>query len=557
MLVSLAIKNFAIVQQLEVQWHAAMTTITGETGAGKSIAIDALGLALGERSDASVVRAGADKAEVVASFDVSSLPSAQDWLASHDLQLDDDCLLRRVVSKEGRSRAYINGSPVPAAQLKELGSFLVSIHGQHAHQQLTKPDHQRLLLDEYANNKTVAERVTEAYRNWHGKSKEYKSLLQQQEEFSAQQQLLQYQVEELNEVDCQPDEFQQIEQEHQRLHHAQSLILDGQQALEILYQEETGNAYSAVQSALSLLHKSMAVDAKLGASVELFESALIQLDEGASELRSYLDSLEVNPERLHEVEQRLNLYMDLARKHQVQPEGLYQHHQDLIQELEQLGYCDERLQQLELEINEAKVLYQEWAKKLTETRLEYARQLNDKISQSMANLNMAGAQFAVEIDTETDLMSELGNDKINFLVSANPGQPLQPLAKVASGGELSRISLAIQVIIAQRVTTPTLLFDEVDVGVSGPTASAVGKLMRTLSTNTQVICVTHLPQVACCGHQQQFVMKQTIEGQTMTQMKQLDEKGRVEELARLLGGDKISSTTKANAKELLYTAQAA
>ena len=557
MLVSLAIKNFAIVKQLEVQWHQAMTTITGETGAGKSIAIDALALALGERSEAGAVRAGADKAEVVASFDINKLPVAQRWLKAHDLQQDEDCLLRRLVSKEGRSRAYINGSPVPAAQLKELGSLLVSIHGQHAHQLLTKPEHQRALLDEYANNRTLLQNVVAAFQNWQNKTREFKQLQKQQEEFSAQQQLLQYQVGELDEAACQRGEFQQIEQEHQRLHHAQSLIMDGQQALEILYQEDSGNAYSAMQSALSLLHKSMSVDPQLAACVELLESALIQLNEGTSELKTYLEGIEINPERLFEIEQRLNLFMDLARKHQVPPEELYSHHQRLTNELEQLGYCDDRLEQLEQEIAEAKLEYQALATELTQIRQKYAQQLTTKISENMAHLNMTGAQFSVELVTDPELMSAQGIDKIEFLVSANPGQPLQPLAKVASGGELSRISLAIQVIIAQRVTTPTLLFDEVDVGVSGPTASAVGKLMRKLSSNTQVICVTHLPQVACFGHQQQFVMKQTQSGETETRMQRLDNPGRIDELARLLGGDKISATTKANAEELLNTAQAA
>ena len=557
MLVSLTIKNFAIVKELEVQWHNAMTTITGETGAGKSIAIDALSLTLGERSDASAVRAGADKAEVVASFDVSKLPAAKTWLEQHDLHTDEDCILHRVISKEGRSRAYINGSPVPAAQLKSLGGLLVSIHGQHAHQLLIKPEHQTTLLDEYAGNNALLSKVNDAYRTWHKKRSEFNKLQQQQLELSAQQQLLQYQVEELSEVDIQADEFAFIEQEHQRLHHAQSLIADGQQALDMLSQNDSGNAYNAVQCALSILHKSVGVDSHLQSSVDLLESALIQLDEGTSELRNYIDHIEINPERLYEIEQRLNLFMDLSRKHQVTPEDLYQHYLKLSEELEQLSYNDDRLHELETEIESAKLQYLELAKKLSQQRYDFALQLNEKITQSMSELNMAGAQFEIQLTSDKAVMSALGYDRVEFLVSANPGQPLQPLAKVASGGELSRISLAIQVIIAQRVTTPTLLFDEVDVGVSGPTATAVGKLMRKLSENTQVICVTHLPQVACHGHQQQFVMKQTIEGQTMTQMKQLDEKGRVEELARLLGGDKISSTTKANAKELLYTAQAA
>lgn len=556
MLISLAIKNFAIVSQLEVNWHSQMTTITGETGAGKSIAIDALAQALGERSDASMVRANTDKAEVIAAFDISNLESAQNWLKEHELYNDDDCILRRVVSKEGRSKAYINGSQVPAAQLKAIGSLLVSIHGQHAHQLLTKPEHQRFMLDQYAGNQELLLNLKSVYSDLQSKTTEFKQLTEKQAEFSAQTQLLQYQVDELNNAELIEGEYQEIEQEHKRLHHANSLQGDSQHALDILYENDSGNAYSALQSALSILHKASSVDAKLTPTIELLDSALIQLDEGTSELRRYVDSLELNPERLIEVEQRLNLYVELSRKHQVFPELLIDKSNSLTEELNKLTNSDNRLIELETEIEQAKLRYKELAAELTKTRTQFAQQLNKKITSSMQQLNMADAVFEIQINSDPDTYTQFGSDKIEFLVSANPGQPLQPLLKVASGGELSRISLAIQVIIAQKVTTPTLMFDEVDVGVSGPTASAVGKLMRELSNNTQVICVTHLPQVACYGHQQQFVNKQTSTGVTQTSMKALDKTGRIDELARLLGGDTISATTKANAQELLSIAHA-
>ena len=557
MLVSLAVKNFAIVKQLEVSWHAAMTTITGETGAGKSIAIDALAQALGERSDAAAVRADADKAEVIATFDISNLAAAKSWLNDHDLESDDECILRRVISKEGRSKGYINGTPVPAAQLRSLSALLVNIHGQHAHQQLTKPEHQRDLIDDYGANSVLLNQTATAFKLWRQLIKEYTSLKQQQEAFSAQQQLLQYQVNELDEADVQPGEYEEIELEHQRLHHAQSLISDSQSALDILKESESGSAYTALQSTLSILHRAANIDNKLAATIELLESALIQMDEGAHELRSYAESVEMNPERLFEIEQRLNVIMDLARKHQVPPEQLHEHHNQLAQELAQISHSGDRLDELETEIAEAEASYKLVAEKLSQARRQYAKELNRDITASMHVLNMAGAKFEVAINSDLDWANSKGIDKVEFLVSANQGQPLQPLARVASGGELSRISLAIQVIIAQRVTTPTLLFDEVDVGVSGPTASSIGKLMRKLSKNTQVICVTHLPQVACYGHQQHFVKKQQIEGATQTEMLALDTHGRVDELARLLGGDIISDTTRANAQELLKTAQAA
>lgn len=555
MLVSLTIKNFAIVKQLEVLWHQQMTTITGETGAGKSIAIDALAQALGERSDAGMVRAGADKAEIVANFDIHQLPSAQQWLQAHELDQDGECLLRRVISKEGRSKAYINGSPVPASQLKSLANFLVSIHGQHAHQLLTKNEHQRLLLDEYAGHSALLQQTKANFDQWQALRKELRLLQTRKDEFSAQQQLLSYQVEELANAEICEGEFAEIEQEHQRLHHAQSLLSDSQQALNILHEEDSGNAYSALQSALSLLHKSATVDQGLNPTVELIEGSLIQLQEGVNELRSYAERVELNPERLFEIEQRLNIYMDLSRKHHVGPNELAAHFEHLQQELDKLSHSDERLSELTELIEKQQNLYFDSAERLSQSRQQFALELNEKITASLEHLNMAGAKFEIDIQTDREKASAQGIDKLEFLVCANKGQQLQPLAKVASGGELSRISLAIQVIIAQRVTTPTLLFDEVDVGVSGPTASAIGKLMRKLAAKTQVICVTHLPQVACYGHQQQFVEKQVIDDETQTSMYSLDDQGRIAELARLLGGDIISDTTKANAKELLNTAK--
>ncbi|GAB2988908.1 DNA repair protein RecN [Psychrosphaera aestuarii] len=557
MLVSIAIKNFAIVRQLEVNWHSAMTTITGETGAGKSIAIDALAQALGERCDAGMVRSGADKAEVIASFDIENLHTAKAWLKENDLLSDSDCILRRVISKEGRSKAYINGTPVPASQLKSLGSQLVSIHGQHAHTLLTKADYQRKLLDEYGDSEILAQQVSDAYRLWQNKGQELKELQLQQEEFSAQKQLLDYQVNELIEAELIADEYIEIEKEHQRLHHGQSLLADSLSALDILYESENGNAYSALQNAMSILSRAANIDEQLNPTVELINTAIIQLEEGASELRGYSDNLDINPERLNEIEQRLSTLVDLARKHQVEPNQLPEHLEILTAELESLSSTDERLDALVLEIEHAKAQYYELATKLSAIRAKNAAKLTTQITKSMQSLNMSGAKFELRVRSDQQAMAKFGFDSVEFLVCANQGQSLQPLAKVASGGELSRISLAIQVIIAEKVTTPTLLFDEVDVGVSGPTATAVGRLMKALSKNTQVICVTHLPQVASFGQQQQFVNKFNVKNVTETQMSLLSENERIEELARLLGGDIISDTTRANAKELLAVAQAA
>ncbi len=427
MLVSIAIKNFAIVRQLEVHWHNQMTTITGETGAGKSIAIDALAQSLGERSDAGMVRAGASKAEISTEFDISNLPQATTWLKENDLFTDNECILRRVISKEGRSQGYINGSRVPASMLKDLGNLLVSIHGQHAHQLLTKSEHQRALLDAYANNQGLLTKVAESYKLCQSKQKELRQLIERQQEFSAQQQLLKYQVEELDKADIVAGEFAEIEQEHKRLHNAQSLLTDSQQALNILMEEDSGNAYSAMQSALSLIQRSANIDSNLNQSLELIDSALIQLQEGSNELRHYCDSLELNPERLFEVEQRLDLIIDLARKHQIAPEQLPEHHQQLAQELNSLSHSDERIVELEQELVQAREIFALHCQELTLVRTEFAKKLNTKISNSMAELNMAGAKFEIQLTDMAEQANKYGAEKVEFLVSANPGQPLQTI----------------------------------------------------------------------------------------------------------------------------------
>lgn len=554
MLVSVSIKNFAIVRQLEVNWHNAMTTITGETGAGKSIAIDALSLALGERADAGVVRTGSDKAEVIASFDVTHLVAAKNWLSSQDLLADNECILRRVISKEGRSKAYINGTPVPASQLKSIGSMLVSIHGQHAHTQLSKPDYQRTLLDEFGGHLNLVQAVEKAFKDWQSTCKELDDLSKLEQENSATKQLLEYQVSELSEADISDNEFEQIEAEHKRLHNATSLLSDSQQIIDVLYDNEQSNAYSALQLAISKLADAAAIDKQLDSTVELINNAVIQVEEGVSELRQYAESLEVNPQLLEEVESRLSQLVDLSRKHKVDPNELPALYDQLSKQLNSLEFTSERLESLKALKVEQEQAYFKAAEMLSNARKKSADKLSKDISLSMQDLNMSGAKFNLKITRSESTISKHGIDTVEFLVSANLGQMLQPLSKVASGGELSRISLAIQVIIAEKCTTPTLLFDEVDVGVSGPTATAVGRLMKRLSKQTQVICVTHLPQVACFGHQQHFVHKKTLDKVTETYMNVLDEKGRIEELARLLGGEIISDKTKANAQELLNTA---
>jgi len=553
MLIGLEIKNFAIVSNLSAEWRSGMTAITGETGAGKSIAIDALSLCLGERAEALAVRPGTEKAEVCAQFDLTTLPLAQTFLEQHMLNNDDnECLLRRIVCKNGRSKSYINGSAVTATQLKELGQYLISIHGQHAHQHLLKTEHQLQLLDSYASHHHLVDAVTDNYKRYASLQKEFKQLEQQQLQQVAQKQLLEYQVAELDEFALQDGEFEQIEAEHYKLSNSQTILEACQRELQHLYESDEQSAFTLLQNSVQQFSSLSHFDERLANVASLLEEAAVQVEEASREIRHYSEQSDLDPTRLGDVERRLSGAMDLSRKHHIKPHALVEFHQSISQELESISNNSSRLEQLELEIAQALDDYLKACEKLSFSRHEYANTLNNLISQSMAHLSMENGVFEIELTKDIERApNSLGFDSVSFLVSTNPGQPLQPLAKVASGGELSRISLAIQVIIAQKVTTPTLIFDEVDVGISGPTASAVGKLLRQLGKSTQVICVTHLPQVASSAHQQFFVSKEITQGETFTNMLPLDQEGRINEIARLLGGDNISQTAKANAEELI------
>ncbi|WP_318444146.1 DNA repair protein RecN [Photobacterium leiognathi] len=555
MLAHMTISNFAIVKTLQFELKPGMTTITGETGAGKSIAIDALGLCLGDRAEASMVRPNEDKAEISAAFSLANNQAARRWLEDNDLMDGEECILRRVITKEGRSRGFINGSPVPASQQKALGQLLINIHGQHAHQQLMRPDYQQQMLDQYAGHHMLLDKTRGTYQRWRQAHNELKRLTQSREENEAQKQLLQYQVKELDELALGEEEFTEIEEEHKRLSNSGELAVASQTALSALYDGDDGNALQLLQMACQQVCNLGEYDNNLNAIPQMLEEAIIQVQEASQELRSYLDNLDMDPHRLIYLEERLSKIMSMARKHYVMPNELYQKHQDLLKELENLDCSDERLEEIAENVEALRQKCLLAAEKLSKSRQRYAKELDQKISESMHTLSMEHGEFSINITSDPDrMLSPIGYDSINFLVSTNPGQPLQPLGKVASGGELSRISLAIQVITAQKVETPSLIFDEVDVGISGPTAAIVGKMLRTLGESTQVMCVTHLPQVAGCGHQQMFVAKKTSEGQTETNMRPLTEDDRVAELARLLGGSEITERTLANAKELLIAA---
>ena len=554
MLAHLSVNNFAIVKSLQLELSKGMTTITGETGAGKSIAIDALGLCLGGRSDAGMVRQGEEKTEVSAAFLLENNLHATRWLEDNELLDGGECILRRTISKEGRSRAFINGSPVPLSQLKSLGQLLINIHGQHAHHQLMKSDYQMAMLDQYAGHLNLLKSTRNAYQAWRQADNHLKELRENSQQNQAQKQLLEYQIKELNELSIGEEEYEDLEQEHKRLSNSGELATTCQQAIELIYEGEEVNALGILQSANHSLIQLAELDERLAELPSLLSEAIIQIEETNNELRTYLDSIDVDPGRMAYVEERFSKVMSMSRKHHVLPEELYKHHQDLLQQVEALDCSDEKLEELASEVENQYQSFVAKSEKLHKSRTRYAKELNKLITQSMHELSMEKAQFAIEVNNTNTHPSPLGMDNVTFIVSTNPGQPMQPIAKVASGGELSRISLAIQVITAQKVDTPSLIFDEVDVGISGPTAAVVGKMLRKLGESTQVMCVTHLPQVAGCGHQQLFVAKNTKSGKTETQMHTLDEQQRVSELARLLGGSQITESTLANAKELLIAA---
>lgn len=552
MLLQLNIQNFAIVRALDIDWQQGMTTITGETGAGKSIAIDALGLCLGDRAVTNVVRPNCPKAELAATFDTRNNKQVKNWLKKHDMLLDNECILRRVISAEGRSKAYINGSQVPLAQLKEIGQLLINIHGQHDHQLIVKANEQRNILDAYAGHQHLLEQVKYYYQQWRELSQEAKLLQESKLQREAKQQLLQYQVNELDVFSLQMDEFETLETDYKRQSNGQHILNETLIAVQQLSENEQFNVVDTLRHSSEQIAALGNYDPVLKAIGEQLSEALIQVEDASQEIKHYYESLELDPQAYSLIEERYSTAVLLAKKHQVAPDALASFHQQLLQELQLFSSDETRLQQINDDIDTAKQKYQEAAQLLSDSRRKAADKLSKMITKSMGELNMPHGKFFIDIcQDKSQGLSVNGNDSVSYLASLNPGQALEAMNKVASGGELSRISLAMQVILADKVITPTLIFDEVDVGISGPTAAMVGKKLQQLAKNTQVICVTHLPQVASKGHQQLFVAKLTDGEHTETTVTELSSDGRVQEIARLLAGDKITNSSLANAQELL------
>ncbi|MCW8091421.1 DNA repair protein RecN [Alteromonas sp. ASW11-130] len=559
MLVHLSVKNFAIVKQLSVSFEQGMTAITGETGAGKSIAIDALSLCLGARADANAVRNGAEKAEIVAHFSLADNQAAVKWLDELELRTEDEadvCFIRRVISREGRSKAFINGSPVSLQQLKQLGQYFISIHGQNAHLQLLKEEHQRQLVDSFAKHDNLLLAVKQAYRDWQTIQSEHIRLQDEAQTRTDRQQLLAYQAAELDEFGLAEDEFAELEVEHKRVSNSQALLEEAQHSVFTLYENDDANALSMIQGALDKLEQLQESDANLAPVVSMLNEASIQVEEAAKELRRYCDKFDLDPELIQEVEARFAKTMELSRKHMVPPEELYRHHQTILSELNVLQADETKLEGLQQQVDDARTHYLAQAKQLTESRQEAAQKLSTSVEKQIKQMNMPHAQVSIDVTTREDIRPGInGVDEVVFKVSTNPGQSLEKLEKVVSGGELSRIGLAVQVIAQDSHVTPTMIFDEVDTGISGPTASIVGNLLRQLGTKSQVMCVTHLPQVAAQAHNQLFVTKVSTEEQTETRILPLTKQDRIDELARLLAGDKVTDTALANARELLKSVE--
>lgn len=551
MLLHLSIKNYAIVEHLDLELASGMTVITGETGAGKSIMLDALGLALGDRCDSSVIRQGADKADILASFELTNIPEARAWLAEHDLASDDLCILRRVINQDGRSRGYINGTPCPLAHLKLLGELLIDIHSQHEHQSLLKLETHRHLLDDYAGSRALAEQVKQLAQRWKQSQLQLQRLSSNSEEQRAKQQLLSYQLEELEKLALTDNEIEQLEAEQRNLSQADAILSACQQVLDTCSGDE-GNVLSALNVSVRRLTSFKQPVEGLTEATSLLSNAQIQLEEAIAEISRFMDHFDMDPLRQQQVEERLDVIYSLARKHHIQPTELAELTLRLQGELTNIEAGDEKLAELATNLTLLANDYQQAAEKLSSQRKKAAVKLAKAVEQEMQSLGMPGGKFTIELKPISSTEPQLnGLEAVEFLVSGNPGQPVRALNKVASGGELSRISLAIQVITAQTSRVSTLVFDEVDVGIGGPTAEIVGRLLRKLGEKGQVITVTHLPQVAAQGHQHLYVHKERTKNSTQTAVSALDKGQRIEELARMLGGVDLTKESLAHAEKIL------
>lgn len=558
MLTHLSVQNFTLVEHLDLDFKAGMTVITGETGAGKSVLLEALGQALGDRADATRVRRGAAKADITATFDLTRIERARQWLVEQDLEQPEapsECLLRRTITAEGRSKAYINGHPATLTQLKTLGNMLMDIHSQHEHQSLLVKDNHRRLLDEFAGHTALAAEVKQAFKLWQQQAQRLASLRSNTEEISARHQLIAYQVEELDQLNLQEGELEKLETERHTLANAENLLQTAGQLSDCLGNEEVGIQIS-LGRALHMLASLKDKPAALQDAEQMLQEAQIQVNEALNCVDLFSNDFAMDPARIAEIDERLSAIYDIARKHRVQPEALPELHAQLQQEVGELDVSDEKLQALEKEVEELERHYRVLASQLTQSRTKAGKQLSAQVNQHLKQLAMDHACLSLALTDRSDRPGPNGCEDIEFLISTNPGQPAGSLAKVASGGELSRISLAVQVVAAENSTLASLVFDEVDVGIGGATADTVGQLLRTLAERGQVICVTHLAQVASKGHQHLLVTKTSSAQSAATTLVELKGNEKVEELARMLGGAQLTEASRLHAEQMLAAGKA-
>ncbi len=554
MLTSLIIHELAVVKHLDLDFQHGFTTLTGETGAGKSILLNALGMALGERADVDLIRDDAPRAEVILEFDMEAAPAAKQWLCDNDLDTGETCLIRRTIAAKGRSRAFVNDRPVSLQALQALGRHLVEIHGQHAHLRLRQASAQRALLDTHAGHDDRLTELATVYRDWHAAHDKVQRLRQSDGDQHLREEFLRFQIQELEAASIENLDFDALLEEHTRLANLDKVLSSAQQQCLELYDADHA-ASSRIDQAAQELETVAEWAPEFREPAELLRSAQIQLEEAGHSLRRSLDHLEDDPERLAQLDQQLSLLHDLARKHQVAPQELPQKLSQMREELNQLGHQEDLIAELEEQLQQLTAHYREAAANLSRCRRDHATLLAQRITELMRELGMPHGEFQISVHTDPEAEPRReGLDQVEFLVTTNPGLPPRPLTKVASGGELSRLSLAIQVACSEARPVPTLVFDEVDTGIGGGVAEIVGRRLRELGHNRQILCVTHLPQVAAQAHQHLQVKKDTSEQGTQTRVVPLTATDRREEIARMLGGVRITDQTLAHAEEMLQWA---
>ncbi len=552
MLTQITISHLVTIEKLHVELYAGTTVITGETGAGKSILIDAIELALGKRIATDKVRHGQDKADISLGFNLQNVPQAKQWLTLHELDNEtDECIIRRTIHKDGRSRSFINGTPITLQLLRELTDLLINIHGQHEHQALFKQDTQRNMLDKFAGHDDLLNSVSDLGKEWHSLSSKINELKQPNHDAHSRSEFLKFQLRELEDLQLKPNEFSELDREHKDLAQSGEQLEKLNLSLQHLADQEDHNALSLLKQTLHLLESLGSENPKIVSWIENLRSNIIQLRDLEDELRSHLESIDLNPERLHWVEERISTLFNLARKHKILPTELSHFQNKILDELTAIETKDTLLEELEKKREAIEKRYEDAAAELSKSRHIAGKNLAQEINSFIQELSLPNGKFQIQFANDTARFSPQGIEKIIFEIAMNAGQPLQPLAKVASGGELSRISLAIHLATAEQHTIPSLIFDEIDVGISGGTAEIVGKLIRRLGKSHQILCITHLAQVAAQGHQHLLVEKNLRKDTTFTHVRALSTEDKIIELARMLGGVKMTQKTLEHAREML------